>query len=49
MWLIFTIGLVIGLIIGTWLKRQGIRERDEEIKRLKNLVKDLQYYYNRDK
>lgn len=49
MYLVFTLGLAIGLIGGTWLKRRGIKERDEEIKRLKSLVEDLQYYYNRDK
>lgn len=49
MYLIFALGLSIGLIVGTLIKKQGIRERDEEIKRLKNLIEDFEYYYNRDK
>lgn len=49
MYLIFTLGLTIGLIGGTLIKKQGIKERDEEIKRLKNLIEDLEYYYNRNK
>lgn len=49
MYLVFTLGLAVGLIGGIWLKRQGIKERDEEIKRLKNLVEDLQYYCDKVK
>ena len=42
------LGLAIGLIVGTWMKRQGIKERDEEIERLRNLIEELQYYHNKE-
>ena len=43
------IGLAVGIVLGTWIKRQGIKERDEEIKRLKTLIDDLSYYVSKDK
>lgn len=47
--LFFGIGLALGVLLGTLIKKQGIRERDEEIKRLKNLIDDLEYYLSKDK
>lgn len=47
--LFFGIGLVLGVLLGTLIKKQGIRERDEEIKRLKNLIDDLEYYLSKTK
>lgn len=47
--LFFGIGLVLGVLLGTLIKKQGIRERDEEIKRLKNLIDDLEYYLSKNK
>ena len=47
--LFFGIGLVLGVLLGTLIKKQGIKERDEEIKKLKNLIDDLEYYLSKDK
>lgn len=47
--LFFGIGLVLGVLFGTFIRKQGIKERDEEIKRLKNLIDDLEYYLSKDK
>lgn len=47
--LFFGIGIIVGILLGTLLKKQGIKERDEEIKRLKNLIDDLEYYHSKDK
>lgn len=46
--LFFGIGLVLGILFGVLIKRQGIKERDEEIKRLENLVNDLEYYLSKN-
>jgi hypothetical protein len=46
--LLFGIGLALGVLLGTFIRKQGIRERDEEIKRLKNLIDDLEYYLSED-
>lgn len=43
------IGLALGVLLGTFIKKQGIKERDEEIKRLKNLIDDLEYYLSENK
>ena len=47
--LLFGIGFAIGIFLGIYAKRQGIKERDEEIKRLKNLIDDLEYYLSKSK
>lgn len=47
--LLFGIGLALGVLFGTFIRKQGIKERDEEIKRLKNLIDDLEYYLSKDK
>ena len=47
--LFFGIGLVLGVLLGTFIRKQGIKERDKEIKRLKNLIDDLEYYLSKDK
>ena len=47
--LLFGIGLAVGIFLGIYAKRQGIRERDEEIERLRNLVDDLEYYLSKGK
>ena len=47
--LFFGIGLALGVLLGIFIKKQGIKERDEEIKRLKNLIDDLEYYLSKDK
>ena len=47
--LFFGIGLALGVLLGAFIRKQGIRERDEEIKRLKNLIDDLEYYLSEDK
>lgn len=47
--LFFGIGFAIGILLGIYAKRQGIRERDEEIERLRNLVDDLEYYLSKGK
>ena len=46
--LFFGIGLALGVLLGIFIKKQGIKERDEEIKRLKNLIDDLEYYLSED-
>lgn len=47
--LFFGIGFALGVLFGTFIRKQGIKERDEEIKRLKNLIDDLEYYLSKDK
>lgn len=47
--LFFGIGLTLGVLFGTFIRKRGIKERDEEIKRLKNLIDDLEYYLSKDK
>ena len=47
--LFFGIGLALGVLFGTFIRKQGIKERDEEIKRLENLIDDLEYYLSKDK
>lgn len=46
--LFFGIGLALGVLFGTSIRKQGIKEHDEEIKRLKNLIDDLEYYFSED-
>ena len=44
--LFFGIGFAIGILLGIYAKRQGIRERDEEIERLRNVIKNNQIQTN---